>query len=156
MNHEENLNKRNLNIWTFMFIKLHTFSVLPAFYVVFLVLLRSAREIRKCGKESCRDITDLKTSSKLEKSLYLSLEFRTWGIKSLLSVPCEPAEAYCPVNAPAGGCSFDGLQSSAILLHHNVPGIFLFLFQTLGDSFHFFTGTPQFVLEVVMMWMQVV
>jgi len=75
----------------------------------------------------------------------------TWDRKSVLCVSCEPADAYYLVNGLVNGCWFDGLQSSAILLHHNVPNIFLLLFQTFGDIFHFFTGTSQFVLEVVKM-----
>jgi len=84
------------------------------------------------------------------------LEFMTWDRKSVLCVSCEPADAYCLVKGLANGCWFDGLQSSAILLHHNVPDIFLLLFQSFGDSFHFFTGTSHCVLEVIKMWMQVV
>ena len=48
------------------------------------------------------------------------LEFMTWDRKSVLCVSCEPADAYYLVNGLANGCWFDGLQSSAILLHHNV------------------------------------
>jgi hypothetical protein len=78
-------------------------------------------------------MTDLKESSKLGKSVYIPLEFRTWGIKSMLSVPCEPAEACYPVNVPAGGCSFDGMNNLpyCLHLHPNVPGIF---FASLSKS----------------------
>jgi hypothetical protein len=99
-----------------MFIRLHIFSATPVFSVVFLsfffflAFVFSACEIPKYGTETCRYVRDLETASKLGKSVYVSLEFRTWGRKSMLSVPYESAEACCPVNAQADGCSFDGLQ----------------------------------------------
>ena len=85
-------------------------SVFRGVSFFFLAFVFSACEIPKYGTETCRYVRDLETSSKLGKSVYVSLEFRTWGRKSMLSVPYELAEACCPVNAPAGGCSFDGLQ----------------------------------------------
>ena len=61
------------------------------------------------------------TSSKLEKSVYVSLEFRKWGRKSVLSVRCERAAAYCTMNVAARLMDCNNLPSC---LNPNFPVFF--------------------------------
>ena len=61
------------------------------------------------------------TSSEMEKSVYVSLEFRAWGRNPVLSVCCERATAYCTMNVAARLMDCNNPPSC---LNPNLPVIF--------------------------------
>ena len=90
------------------------------------------------------------TSSEMEKSVYVSLEFRAWGRNPVLSVCCERATAYCTMNVAARLMDCNNPPSC---LNPNLPVIFFcisfkMLLLTFSPSFFYCNPPPPSVRHI--------